>query len=128
MSKYIRTKNGILEVVNSFVDYKNKKIYETPMGNLIDEGDVLVERDKIEELFDEIVMGHYFKETNLTDGKVLKETKELFVKSVMLRKEDKDYDENEFNIYGSIWITLPNQAPRLEPISKLDAKKGWILL
>ena len=65
--------------------------------------DILKSTDTIEELCDEFVIAHYFKETNYTHCEVLKENKELLIESVKLRKQDKDYDQNEFEIYGAIW-------------------------
>lgn len=48
--KYIRTKNKIFEVVNSFVDYHQKRIYEVLSNQLIEETEVVKEADTIEEL------------------------------------------------------------------------------
>ena len=101
--KYIRTKDGVYDT--------SKGIY-TPGINMwaigtitIYDEQILKQADTIEELCDEFIMTHYFKETNYTKCEVLKDDKDLMIKAVILRKQhNKDKDlKNEFNIYGAIW-------------------------
>ena len=103
--KYLRTKdNRIIDTTKYYIENSNLfksgayQEYEKELAN------AAYKADTIGELCDEFVMTHYFHETNITFGKVLtKENKELFTKSVKLRKQDKDYDPNEFDIYGAVW-------------------------
>lgn len=98
---YIRTKDGVYEVSS-----KQKNTYYVLNGRWqFEKQDIINQSENLEELCDEFVMTHYFKETNYTKCEVLKEDKDLMIKAVRLKKQhNKDRDlKNEFNIYGAIW-------------------------
>ena len=106
--KYIRTPIGIYDLENSvFYDFDGLCKYHISHCEYYENNpEDCKTSDTIEELCDEFVMTHYFKETNYTKCEVLKEDKDLMIKAVRLRKQhNKDKDlKNEFNIYGCIWI------------------------
>ena len=104
---YIRTKDDVYEVKEE-INYGGEMFYyikSKPPRKAFEECEILKQSENLEELCDEFVMTHYFKETNYTKCEVLKEDKDLMIKAVRLKKQhNKDKDlKNEFNIYGCIW-------------------------
>ena len=96
--KYIRTKhNKVFEI-----DYQRPNgAYITKQCGYYANEDVVKVADTIEELCDERVLSHYFKETNYTDYKVLpKDQWDIMAKSVSLRLKEKITD---INYLGAIW-------------------------
>lgn len=113
---YIRTKDSVYELKENMTIENGVysffgKIYDTTEKHLFrndkDLGEFVSQSENLEELCDEFVMTHYFKETNYTKCEVLKEDKDLMIKAVRLKKQhNKDKElKNEFNIYGAIWTS-----------------------
>lgn len=135
---YIRTEDGrIIDPTkiatgSKYMDFATndesfRKIFKT---------EPLLKSENLEDLCDEFVMTHYFKETNYTHRKVLNEYEEmnLMIKAVRLKKiNNKDKErKNEFNIYGCIWIEikLPKHKTvfRLEPVVIMNDKGDFELI
>lgn len=120
---YIRTKDEVYEVEQSQLE-DDEEVVNCDYGQ-IHKLEIIRKSENLEELCDEFVMTHYFKETNYTKCEVLKEDKDLMIKAVRLKKQhNKDKDlKNEFNIYGAIWtdkgliyVTKMNDKGELELI------------
>ena len=103
MNKYIRTKDGVYEASKGLYT-PSIKMFAIGTVTIYDE-QIIRKSENVEELCDEFVMTHYFKETNYTKREVLKEDKNLMIEAIRLKKiHNKDKElKNEFNIYGAIW-------------------------
>lgn len=137
---YIRTKDGVYKVseYNDYATHKRKDstLVEKDKTSYIKNENIINQSENLEDLCDEFVMTHYFKETNYTHRKVLNEYEEmnLMIKAVRLKKiNNKDKErKNEFNIYGCIWIEikLPKHKTvfRLEPVVIMNDKGDFELI
>lgn len=125
--KYIRTKDGIYDTT------KYGKIVETqytiklvpkgyehykPAWTKMNKQDIINQADTIKELIDEyVILSKSCKE--------VKKSLEGFNETIdfILQVLEEPYD-----IYGAIWIKLPNGAYRLEPVAKINGKGELELL
>lgn len=121
--KYIRTKNGrVFEIIESddetgtFVITNHKETYTLSYYN----ENIYKEADTIEKLCDEFVWDEDLCYINFKN------------KTLELKGDDYTFDLvyclKKHDIYGAIWLKLPNGAPRLEPVAKLNEEGELELL
>lgn len=133
---YIRTKDGrIIDTAkiatgSKYMDFATndesfRKIFKT---------EPLLKSENLEDLCDEFVMTHYFKENNYTYREVLRAGKDSMIEATRLKKINNKSKaiKNEFNIYGCIWIEikLPKHKTvfRLEPVVIMNDKGDFELI
>lgn len=133
---YIRTEDGRIidpsKIVtgSKYMDFATndksfRKIFKT---------EPLSKSENLEDLCDEFVMTHYFKENNYTYREVLRACKDSMIEATRLKKINNKSKaiKNEFNIYGCIWIEikLPNNKSvfRLEPVVIMNDKGDFELI
>lgn len=94
MSKYIRTKDGVYELISDL----NNKGYNVKVENhgtyrLVPKSTITAEADTIEELYDELVI------VNTTDNRDNQVISKYDFRRIFEYSGDNDYE-----IYGSIWV------------------------
>lgn len=95
-----------------------------------------IQSENLEDVCDEFVMTHYFKETGYTHRKILNEYEQLnlMIKAIRLKKQNnKDKElKNEFNIYGCIWVEIKvskdKSVFRLEPVVIMNDEGNFELI
>ena len=108
--KYIRTKEGNIYkrlFIDRCLDRGTSVIIN---GEIMPyKEDVIAEADTIEELCDCYVI--------IIDGK-----------PCLTTIDEWSWYFEEYTLYACIWVTLPNGAPRLEPVAKMNEKGELELL
>lgn len=128
--KYIRTKDGIYEVLNeSKLPVGDDVFYMTACKNFYSY-EVIKQADMVEKLFDEFVcnacpLGLSPHDSHCVEGSL--------IEAKLTRDRYLDNFNEGVEIYGAIWIKLSNGAPRLEPIAKMkgilpNGEADWELL
>lgn len=108
--KYIRTEEGIYEVINvEYNDDIEMNQYFIKDGRHFNKHEILKTSDSISDLCD----CYEFGKNVDSDLKGLK----VFVHQL---KHFNGWTDDIIKIYGCIWIDLPNGAHRLEPAAKLN--------
>ena len=125
--KYIRTKDErIIETKGWYwCDdvFGNKAIHQvnSPFED-IEEENIIAQADTIEELCDAFIVK--YKKIYRTEHNIVKRYERLYVDDW----HKKNIKDGRCSIYGMVWVTLSNDAPRLEPVAKMNEKGGWELL
>lgn len=139
---YIRTIDGRIAEVKENMTIKRcsknvlRLVYKDNRSICVLNGndDIVNQADTIEELCDEFVMTHYFKENNYTYREVLRAGKDSMIEATRLKKINNKSKaiKNEFNIYGCVWIEikLPKHKTvfRLEPVAIMNDKGDFELI
>ena len=131
MKKYFRTKDGRLFKVHEYESRRlrvNIAYWSKPMHlSIMRKDEILKEADTVEELCDECFITD-------DDKNNIYGTKIHCSNFHYARNGDEDDSENaqkpyeKYTFYGFIWVILPNGAPRLEPVAKMNKEGDWELL
>ncbi len=127
--KYIRTKDRIIEYnPNEIVSNNGVHIFISDDWNKSDytyyEKDIVAQADTIKKLIDELVVHN-----PSNDGEFFPKHFVYQNKWETMLKPISDYQKSKgIEIYGAIWVQLPNGAWRLEPVAKVNEKGELELL
>lgn len=112
--RYIRTKDGIYEVISSNCGWEIPVYANNDFGEkYIQEDDIIKQADTIEELCD-VYIEEYL------------DYKSVILKSDLYRGEDGSWrkeiglPEHKIKIYGAIWVIDNNGAPTLKSVVKMN--------
>lgn len=118
--KYIRTKDGVFERMfpneEQRISFDHKTIepaYFTTKYEWVAKREVIKKANTIKELLDEFVC--------IGSAEYQKYIKHS-LKEALQKKEWLKRGGYDCNIYGAIWVQLPNGAWRLEPFAKVNEK------
>ena len=117
--KYIRTRDGIYEVV---IENDEIEVCQVKGHGSIDYKDIVKQSDDIEKLFDTFVL-KATRENGISEHQV-------FWNAKLLRISKIAYEECGIpaEMHGAIWIIGKRGEPILKPFAKMNKEGGWKLL
>lgn len=123
--KYIRTTNGIFELIWDIIEKDGKQFIIEKYDGVTYEEEIVKQADTIKELIDELVIYNPNINEKLDRQRFIYQNK---WEGLLNPKMAYFQKQNNIKVYGCIWVQLSNKAWRLEPVAVVNDKGELELL